>query len=281
MGDNNAQIVMTVQFRDSGGAGMGDILAFLDEAARNGNDAEVPAACLPVLTDCAGCRPTRGEGGERVFVFRLPGAIRERTGLCERVAAALLALLFTPLFIAVALLIFAVDGPPVLFRQERYGVAGRPFRLFKFRTMVRRSEDLQEKLQRMRGQQGRLFKLTRDPRVTRTGGFLRRTFIDELPQLVNVIRGEMRLVGPRPLPASDREHYTRPCHQLRLKGLPGMTGLWQVAGRNARTFDEMCLLDYYSLCNRSAAADLRIIGLTAGLLLKQACLKSKAEDGGQ
>ena len=90
--------------------------------------------------------------------------------------------------------------------------------------------------------------------------------VDELPQLVNVARGEMRFIGPRPLPASDQRHYTRPCHELRLKGVPGMTGLWQVAGRNERMFEEMCLLDYCYLCNRSAALDLRIIGRTLGLI---------------
>ena len=260
---------------------MGKILAFVDEAAKAGHDAEVSAACLPLLTVQAGCNPLPKAGGEAVFLFRPPRPSSSSTGFWERVAAALLAALLSPLFLAVAILIFVCDGPPVFFLQERFGVNGRPFQLIKFRTMVRRSENLQKKLERKLGQKGRLFKLESDPRVTRTGSFLRRTFIDELPQLFNVIRGEMRFVGPRPLPASDQRHYTRACHPVRLKGLPGMTELWQVAGRNERTFDEMCLLDYYYLCNRSAAEDLRIIGRTVALLCQQIGLKGKAERRGQ
>lgn len=270
-----------MRFKDSGKAEAGEILAFVEAAATGGHDAEVPAACLPVLTEHAGCKPSRGGGGEAVFLFPRPAPRAPVTGVWERVAAALSALLLLPLFLAVACWIRLCDGAPVFFLQERYGPGGRPFTLFKFRTMVLRSEDIQEELQERLGQEGRLFKLARDPRVTRTGGFLRRTFIDELPQLFNVARGEMRFVGPRPLPASDQRHYTRAGHQLRLQGLPGMTGLWQVAGRNDRTFDEMCLLDYYYLCNRSAAEDFRIIGRTFALLLKQAGLKGKAERGGQ
>ena len=268
---------MTVRFKDSGSVAVGDVLAFVEEAANLGNDAEVPAACLPVLTEHARCKPLRGRGGDVLFVFRPPPATPVVTGFCERVAAALLALLLLPLFLTVALGIYAFDGAPVFFQQERYGFCNRPFRLFKFRTMMRRSENLQEKLRRKLGQAGHLFKLDSDPRVTRTGGFLRRTFIDELPQLLNVVRGEMRFVGPRPLPASDQCNYTHTYHQLRLKGIPGMTGLWQVAGRNDRTFDEMCLLDYYSICNHSSASDIRIIGRTLVLLLKQIGLKRKSE----
>lgn len=281
MGDNESNLRMTMLFKDSGQAGMVEILAFVDEAATAGHDAEVPAACLPLLTVHAGCKPLRKAGGDAVFLFRQPRLSSSSTGFCERAAAALVAALLSPVFLAVAVLIFVFDGPPVFFRQERFGVNGRPFQLIKFRTMVRRSENLQEKLERKLGQKGRLFKLARDPRVTRTGGYLRRTFIDELPQLFNVIRGEMRFVGPRPLPASDQRHYTRDCHQLRLKGLPGMTGLWQVAGRNERTFDEMCLLDYYYLCCRSTGEDLRIIGRTVALLCQQIGLKGKAERRGQ
>ena len=272
---------MTVRFIDSGNAGAGEILSFVEEAARSGNDAEVPAACLPVLSVFAGCKPQRASDGAYVFLFPFPRASPLATGAVERAWAALLAVLLAPVFLAVAGLVFVFDGAPAFFLQERYGLDGRPFRLVKFRTMVRRSEEIQEKLQQKLGQEGRLFKLASDPRVTRTGGFLRRLFIDELPQLLNVMRGDMRFVGPRPLPASDQRHYTCACHQLRLKGLPGMTGLWQVAGRNARTFDEMCLLDYFYICNRSAAADLRIVGRTVGLLFKQIRLKGEAERGGQ
>jgi lipopolysaccharide/colanic/teichoic acid biosynthesis glycosyltransferase len=181
----------------------------------------------------------------------------------------------------VSLLVLAFDGRPVLFRQERFGCGGAPFTLLKFRTMKRRSDRLHARLQRRLGRDGRLFKLERDPRVTRLGALLRRTFVDELPQLVNVARGEMRFVGPRPLPASDQGHYTRPCHALRLRGMPGMTGLWQVSGRNRLTFDEMCLLDTYYLCNRSLRLDLWLALRTAGVVLGEAGLKREPEGRGE
>ncbi len=237
----------------------------------------MPALCIPTLAGPAGCKPLRDGETAGCFVFRAPSGTRTRCGVLERVTAVFLLVLLLPVFVALALLIYLFDGAPVLFRQERYGRDGVPFTMLKFRTMMRRSERLLERLQRTRGADDHLFKLERDPRVTRTGGFLRRTFLDELPQLVNVARGEMRFFGPRPLPASDQRHYTRPYHALRLKGMPGITGLWQVAGRNARTFDEMCLLDYYYLCNRSAALDLRIAGRTAWLVLKQVGLKREPE----
>ncbi len=272
---------MTRQFRDPGNAEAGDVLAFVAAATQSGDEAEVPASCLPVLAVRAGCAPVRNSAGRPVFVFRPPRPAACRVGLAERLAAALLALVLSPVFLAAALAVRVIDGAPVFFWQERYGLNGKPFRMVKFRTMIRRSERLHDRLQRKAGRKGRLFKMRRDPRVTRTGGFLRRSFLDELPQLFNVMRGEMRLVGPRPLPASDQFHYVRPCHRMRLKGVPGLTGLWQVAGRNERTFDEMCLLDAYYLGNRSAALDLRIIGRTLALLFQQAALKRKAECGGQ
>jgi lipopolysaccharide/colanic/teichoic acid biosynthesis glycosyltransferase len=272
---------MTHTFKDSGNARPGEILAFICESFERGAEAAVAAGSLPVLTRHAGCKPLRRGPHAGGFVFRAPADARAGCGAFERLLASLLLLALSPALAAVAALIFVFDGAPVLFRQERYGCDGAPFTLLKFRTMKRRSEQLHEKLQRKRGTEGRLFKLDRDPRVTRIGAFLRRTFLDELPQLVNVARGEMRLIGPRPLPASDQAHYRQPGHALRLKGMPGMTGLWQIAGRNERTFDEMCLLDTYYLCNRSRALDLRIAGRTLGLIVRQARLKREAERGGQ
>jgi len=272
---------MTLFYKDQGNTVVGDVLVFIGEALRTGDEAAVPAACLPVLTDHAGCRPRRRGQTAGHFVFRVPVPGRAVGGFLERGVAALLILLVLPVFVALALLVLVCDGAPVVFRQERYGHGGRPFTLFKFRTMLRQSERLHARLQVTKGEEGRLFKLECDPRVTRVGGFLRRTFLDELPQLFNVARGEMRLVGPRPLPASDQGNYVRPDQALRLRGLPGMTGLWQVAGRNARTFDEMCLLDTYYLGNRSAAFDLWIISRTVSLLVRQIGLKRKAERGGE
>ena len=182
--------------------------------------------------------------------------------ITSRLLALLLLLFLAPLLLLLSLLILIFDGRPVLFRQERYGQDGKPFRIVKFRTMLRRAPELHAELQAQKGQSDRPFKLADDPRVTRTGRFFRRWFLDELPQLWNIARGDMRFVGPRPLPASDQAHYTHPCHRLRLDGKPGLTGLWQVSGRNARTFDEMCLLDTYYLRNRTPALDLHILWRT-------------------
>ncbi len=268
---------MSYSFKTTGAATLGDVLSFIEMATKEKVAATVPASCLPVLTQEAGCSP-KAEG---CFVFGAPVASVKRCGWAERAMAFLLLLFFTPLFAIVAGLVLIFEGRPVLFRQERYGLDGVPFTVFKFRTMIRRSEHLHLKLQKKLGQGDRLFKLEHDPRVTRLGGFLRRTFLDELPQLMNVARGEMRFIGPRPLPASDQGHYTRPYHAQRLQGMPGITGLWQVAGRNERTFDEMCLLDCYYLCNRSIAFDLWLVGRTVRVILKEVCLKREAQRGGE
>lgn len=274
---DNTNSGMIYTFKEVGKATVGDILEFLAAASKDDCVAVVPASCLPLLTRDAGCSPNdRG-----TFIFAQPALPRQRCGCGERVAAGLLLLVLLPVLMVVALLIFFFDGMPVIFRQERYGNGGVPFTLFKFRTMMRRSERLHGRLQRKSGKVGHLFKLERDPRVTRLGGILRRTFLDELPQLANVAKGEMRFVGPRPLPASDQGHFTRPYHALRLQGIPGITGLWQVAGRNERTFDEMCLLDYYYLCNRSFLFDLWISLRTVGVVCEQIGLKRETQRGGQ
>ena len=266
---------MACLFKDIHKADVGDVLAFLSEAAARGEDAAVPAACLPLLSETARCRPQRAGGGG-CYVFSAPDGARLRCGWLERATAAVALVLVSPLLFAIACAVVVFDGFPVFFRQERFGRDGAPFSLLKFRTMLRHSELLQGRLRQKGAGAAAPFKLARDPRVTRTGGFLRRTFLDELPQLVNVARGEMRWVGPRPLPASDAGCYRRPYHALRLKGMPGITGLWQVSGRNARTFDEMCLLDYYYVCRRSAALDVRIIGRTLVLFFKQMFGKREA-----
>jgi lipopolysaccharide/colanic/teichoic acid biosynthesis glycosyltransferase len=173
--------------------------------------------------------------------------------------------MLSPFLLLVSLMVLVFDGWPILFLQERYGQDGKPFHIVKFRTMFRRAPELHSKLQERKSQENHLFKLSDDPRVTRLGRFLRRWFLDELPQLWNIAKGDMRFVGPRPLPASDQSHYTHSCYQLRLNGKPGLTGLWQVSGRNERTFDEMCLLDVYYLRNHSFSLDLLILWRTVAV----------------
>jgi exopolysaccharide biosynthesis polyprenyl glycosylphosphotransferase len=168
-----------------------------------------------------------------------------------------LVLLF-PFFLLVALVI-RLDSPgPVLFRQIRVGKGEQLFGCYKFRSMYVGAEEEQEKLQDQNEADGPIFKIRNDPRITPVGRFLRRTSIDELPQLLNVLMGHMSLVGPRPAPPSEVQRY-QPWHRQRLEVAPGITGLWQVSGRSRLTFDEMVLLDLYYVENWSPILDFEIL----------------------
>jgi exopolysaccharide biosynthesis polyprenyl glycosylphosphotransferase len=184
--------------------------------------------------------------------------------------------LLAPLFALIAIAV-RVDSPgPVLFGQERIGAGGRRFRLLKFRSMgdaVSESAHREFVLSMLREGQpavsvaGRpVYKLVGDPRVTRVGRILRRTSLDELPQLVNVLRGEMSLVGPRPPLPYELEEYDRWQYE-RLQVPPGMTGLWQVSGRNLLSYHEMCQLDIRYIAEWSLWLDLRIMIRTVPVVL--------------
>ncbi len=184
----------------------------------------------------------------------------------DLVVSSLAIVLLAPLWLVVAIAI-RLDSPgPVLFRQERVGRHGKPFILYKFRSMYQDAEAQLEKLRDKNEAAGPLFKMRDDPRVTRVGRIIRRTSIDELPQLINVFRGEMSLVGPRPGLASEVAQY-QDWHRKRLEVLPGLTGLWQVSGRSNLTFDEMVMLDIYYAENWSLSLDLRIMLRTIPQLL--------------
>lgn len=184
----------------------------------------------------------------------------------DLVVSSLAIILLAPLWLLVAIAI-RLDSPgPVLFRQERIGRHGKPFVLYKFRSMYQDAEAQLEKLRDKNEAAGPLFKMRDDPRVTRVGRIIRRTSIDELPQLINVLRGEMSLVGPRPGLASEVAQY-QDWHRKRLEVLPGITGLWQVSGRSNLTFDEMVMLDIYYAENWSLSMDLRIMLRTIPQLL--------------
>ena len=162
------------------------------------------------------------------------------------------------LFTVVALLI-KLDSPgPVIFKQRRVGKDGRPFHVLKFRSMVEGAEQMQADLEALNEADGPLFKVKRDPRVTRVGKWLRRTSIDELPQLINVIRGEMSIVGPRPGTPEEVAQY-EPWQMQRISVLPGITGLWQVSGRSDVPFEEMVLLDIFYIENWSLDLEIRIL----------------------
>jgi lipopolysaccharide/colanic/teichoic acid biosynthesis glycosyltransferase len=174
------------------------------------------------------------------------------------VGALLLLTLFSPLMAVMALAIKFDSRGPVLFRSRRPGIGGAPFECLKFRTMHQGAEDLQEQLEEHNEMGGALFKIRRDPRVTRAGAFLRQWSLDELPQLFNVLRGEMSLVGPRPLPERDYERLEE-WHRKRYLVLPGLTGLWQVSGRSELDFDELVRLDFLYLERWSVFLDLTIL----------------------
>ncbi len=166
-------------------------------------------------------------------------------------------ILLFPLMLLISIAI-ELDSPgPVLFKQIRVGKGGRRFVFYKFRSMRQGAEEERPQLADLDEAVGPIFKIRRDPRCTRVGRFLRRTSLDELPQLYNVLRGEMSLVGPRPAIPSEVELYQE-WHRNRLEVSPGITGLWQVSGRSQLTFDEMCLLDIYYLENWSPLLDLKI-----------------------
>ena len=152
-----------------------------------------------------------------------------------------------------------LDSPgPVLFIQTRVGRGGKLFQAYKFRSMIVDAERLKPQLEQLNEADGPLFKIKDDPRLTKVGRFLRRTSLDELPQIFNVLKGEMSLVGPRPALPEEVAAY-EPWHRKRLEALPGMTGLWQVSGRSNLGFDEMVMLDIYYVENWSPGLDLSIL----------------------
>ena len=188
----------------------------------------------------------------------LTGFNRALKRIVDVIIAGLALVVIAPLWALIALAI-KLDSPgPVLFRQERVGFRGKPFTLLKFRSMTADAEQQLDRLREQNEAAGPLFKIRDDPRRTRIGRFIRRTSLDELPQFINVLRGDMSMVGPRPGLASEVAQY-QDWHRKRLEVLPGLTGLWQVSGRSELTFDEMVMLDIYYAENWSLGMDLRII----------------------
>nr|MBA2510277.1 sugar transferase [Rubrobacteraceae bacterium] len=177
-------------------------------------------------------------------------------------------LLLWPLFLVVATAV-RLDSPgPVLFKQKRVGADEKTFVCLMLRSMRADAEVLQGGLEEMNEAQGPIFKIKRDPRVTRVGGVLRRWSLDELPQLVNVLKGEMSLVGPRPLPVRDFLKMEEE-DKRRLGAVPGMTGYWQISGRSDLSFEDMVRLDLYYMENWSLSFDLKIVLKTLGAVLRR------------
>jgi exopolysaccharide biosynthesis polyprenyl glycosylphosphotransferase len=176
--------------------------------------------------------------------------------------------ILSPALLAIALAVRLSSRGPVIYRSVRPGMAGKPFQCFKFRTMREHADQVQDDLESLNEKSGALFKIRQDPRLTLIGGFLRRYSLDELLQLVNVVRGEMSLVGPRPLPMRDFERLEE-WHKKRYLVLPGITGLWQVSGRSDLDFDDLVRLDFLYLERWSVMLDLQILLKTIPAVLSR------------
>jgi exopolysaccharide biosynthesis polyprenyl glycosylphosphotransferase len=194
---------------------------------------------------------------------RLPRALKRLFDIVVS-ASALVAL--APLLVLVAVAVKLTSHGPVFFKQVRVGLHGRHFHMFKFRTMVVDAEALREKLLALNEQQGPVFKMKKDPRITGIGGFLRKHSIDELPQLINVLRGDMSIVGPRPPIPKEVDQYES-WQRRRLSVRPGLTCIWQVSGRNQISFEEWMYLDMQYIDHWSLSQDLSLILKTVPVVL--------------
>jgi lipopolysaccharide/colanic/teichoic acid biosynthesis glycosyltransferase len=250
---------------------------------------------LPAPAYLNGGGPSNGNGGHNGNALGGAGATREtpvamlahpmRAGLSAAsvrellvhpipawkraldVSGALLGLVLALPLMAVAVVGIRLTSPgPVIFRQRRSGIGGRPFVIYKFRTMTTDAEQRKGELRPLSEQDGPAFKMENDPRLTPFGKFLRKTSIDELPQLINVLKGDMSLVGPRPLPC-DEADACRPWHRRRLDVTPGLTCIWQVKGRSRVTFDEWVRMDVAYMRRRSLAHDLWLLLITIPAVL--------------
>ena len=201
--------------------------------------------------------------GRPLLIFRTTpeaswqGVIKQ---LMDLFGALLLLISLSWLFAILAVLIKITSPGPVFFKQQRSGLNGAPFTLYKFRTMVTNAEQSKHELEAMNEMRGPVFKVTSDPRITRIGKWLRRYSLDELPQLLNVLRGQMSLVGPRPLPVSEVKRFNDLAHRRRLSVKPGLTCLWQISGRNQiNDFKDWVRLDLEYIDNWSLWLDLKIL----------------------
>jgi lipopolysaccharide/colanic/teichoic acid biosynthesis glycosyltransferase len=183
------------------------------------------------------------------------------------VVALAMLILLAPLLCAIALLVRVTSPGPFIFRHRRVGRYGRRFSCLKFRTMVENAEEMLRQREDLRKEFEASYKLRNDPRLTRIGGFLRKTSLDELPQLINVLRGELSLIGPRPIVPSELAKYGKTYQKL-LSVKPGLGGYWQVYGRSDTTYEERIAMDMEYIERRSLGLDLKLMVLTARVVLE-------------
>ena len=245
-----------------------EAVELVDQCHRRGVTVHVAPSTTEVLFDRAEFVP-----GQTVPLFTLRPPVFEGIDYAVKrtfdlVVAIVSLIVLSPVLLAIALAVRLSSRGPAIYRSIRPGIGGKPFYCFKFRTMREHAEQLQADLEPLNEKSGALFKIKRDPRLTRVGRFLRRFSLDELPQLANVIRGEMSLVGPRPLPLRDFERLEE-WHKKRYLVLPGITGLWQVSGRSELDFDDLVRLDFLYLERWSVFLDLSILLKTIPAVLSR------------
>lgn len=206
---------------------------------------------------------------ESVYIREHSGVYMVVKRLFDILFSFFLLAILSPIIFIVSILV-KLDGPKgnVFFQQDRVGIKGRIFKMYKFRSMYPDAEERLEKIKHLNEIEGHMFKMKRDPRVTRIGKFIRAYSIDELPQLINVIKGDMSLIGPRPPLIREYANYSQ-YDKKRLSIRPGITGLWQVSGRNSLSFDEMVALDLKYIRELSFTNDLKVFLKTIVVVIKK------------
>ena len=244
-----------------------DAVDLVDRCHRSGVRVRVAPSTMEILMDRVEFVP-----GRAVPLFELKPPVFEGLDFVIKrtfdfFGAVLLLVVLSPVLALIAIAIKLETRGPVLFRAPRPGIGGQPFPCLKFRTMHAGAHALQGEMEQHNEAGGAIFKIREDPRVTRVGRLLRRFSLDEFPQLWNVVRGDMSLVGPRPLPQRDYDRL-EDWHRKRYLVLPGMTGLWQVSGRSALEFDDLVRLDFVYLERWSVFLDLTILLKTIPAVLR-------------
>jgi exopolysaccharide biosynthesis polyprenyl glycosylphosphotransferase len=245
-----------------------DVLQIVELAHRSGVKVRIAPKTTELLVQ-------RGEyvPGQGVPLFELRPPVFAGTDWALKRAfdvavSSLVVVVGLPVWLVIAALIKLTSNGPVFYRDSRVGLGERTFRMFKFRTMRADAAERRKEMDDLNEAGGALFKMRDDPRVTGVGAFLRRLSIDELPNMLNVLRGEMSLVGPRPLPAGDYA-LLEEWHRKRSFVLPGMTGLWQISGRSDLSFDDLVRLDFYYLENWSIWLDITILAKTVPAVMSR------------
>jgi exopolysaccharide biosynthesis polyprenyl glycosylphosphotransferase len=249
--------------------------SFYDQASRIVTLCEEQGVIVRFLSNMFNLKP----GLSKVDRFEDDSVITVTTGTIKGIpalikramdlsASLILLTILAPFFLVMALLIRFSSPGPIFFVQERIGVNKRRFRLYKFRTMLQDAEKKLAELEDLNEVSGPVFKIKNDPRITRAGKFLRKTSVDELPQLINVLKGDMSLVGPRPLPVRDYNGFDEDWHRRRFSVRPGITCLWQINGRSNVSFEKWMKLDMEYIDNWSLLLDFKILAKTLPAVLK-------------